>query len=276
MRNKRLDYVDAAKALAIILVVFGHTTSGADDIKHLIYSFHVPVFFILYGFVVKLPPSPPPFKETVAKCFKRYLFPYFWMMVLCGGLNLEKAADYLNARQSILTRYEPFASWFLPCFFLSVLIYALIVRAGCRLFSGRRTLLFVAGASLLFLALGLRLNATRVWNAWFYYNEAFVGVGLIGIGLLFRKGWDALNADALPAAAAFGLSLVFAGILGYAAFSNGFVAMVLGQYGNRGLFLLSSVSGTLCLLLLSKSIHFKVHNTPPLSSLFWERTASSS
>ena len=264
MNSKRLDYIDIAKAFAIILVVFGHTAFDRNDrIIRLIYSFHVPVFFILYGFVVKIPQSSPVFKETAVKSFKRYLVPYFWMMVLCGGFNLEKAADYLNVRQSVLVKYEPMASWFLPCFFLSVIIYALIVKAGCRLHERKKQILFIAGCSMLFLAAGLRLSAKRVQDAWMYYNISFTGVGLIAVGLLLRQAWDAVKAEALAPLQAFGFSLIFAGALAYSAFSNGFSAMVLGSYGNKSLFLISSIAGTGFLLMLSKSILIKKSDTPP-------------
>lgn len=46
----RLSYVDTAKALAIFFVIVGH--SCMDGIlAETLYSFHVQLFFICYGFV---------------------------------------------------------------------------------------------------------------------------------------------------------------------------------------------------------------------------------
>ena len=48
---QRLEYIDAAKGLAICLMVFGH--SGYVGMPHdVIYTFHMPLFFILSGLFV--------------------------------------------------------------------------------------------------------------------------------------------------------------------------------------------------------------------------------
>lgn len=51
---KRLDYIDAAKGIGILLMVLGHIwTDSCAEIVIWLYSFHVPMFFILSGMVVK-------------------------------------------------------------------------------------------------------------------------------------------------------------------------------------------------------------------------------
>ena len=52
--NKRLDYLDVAKGIGILLVILGHCQLGRIGRAHsLIYSFHMPLFFFLSGFVYK-------------------------------------------------------------------------------------------------------------------------------------------------------------------------------------------------------------------------------
>lgn len=46
--GKRIEWVDLAKGIAILAVITGHETSGF--IKFLIFSFHMPIFFILSGY----------------------------------------------------------------------------------------------------------------------------------------------------------------------------------------------------------------------------------
>lgn len=46
--NKRIEWVDMAKAIAIILMIIGHEVNG--NIRTLIFSFHMPLFFILSGY----------------------------------------------------------------------------------------------------------------------------------------------------------------------------------------------------------------------------------
>lgn len=50
---KRIEFVDIAKALAIFLVVFGHMIPPGTPEKTMVYSFHMPLFFLLSGFFMK-------------------------------------------------------------------------------------------------------------------------------------------------------------------------------------------------------------------------------
>lgn len=49
--NKRLDYIDTAKGIGIILVVIYHHLLGAEFINNWISSFHMPLFFMITGYL---------------------------------------------------------------------------------------------------------------------------------------------------------------------------------------------------------------------------------
>ena len=49
MELKRIEYIDIAKGLGIILVVIGHCIDGKTFPGTWISSFHMPLFFILSG-----------------------------------------------------------------------------------------------------------------------------------------------------------------------------------------------------------------------------------
>jgi acyltransferase len=49
----RLTYVDTAKFLAIYFVIISHC-SMSSHIAHFLFSFHVPLFFVLYGYVHRI------------------------------------------------------------------------------------------------------------------------------------------------------------------------------------------------------------------------------
>lgn len=57
MRNLRLQYLDSLKGILIILVVLGHAIQGfladyqLDVLFRVIYSFHMPLFFLISGFL---------------------------------------------------------------------------------------------------------------------------------------------------------------------------------------------------------------------------------
>lgn len=52
-RKNRIEYIDIAKAFAIFCVVLGHTVSSDTFLKTVLYSFHMPVFFMLSGMVMQ-------------------------------------------------------------------------------------------------------------------------------------------------------------------------------------------------------------------------------
>ena len=49
--GKRLDYMDAVKGIGILLVVMGHNLQGIPALTSWIYSFHMPLFFIVTGYL---------------------------------------------------------------------------------------------------------------------------------------------------------------------------------------------------------------------------------
>lgn len=69
--RKRIEYIDLAKAIAILLMVLGHCASLNDIplIRSVIYSFHMPLFFIISGYFFKTLAL----KEGVIKYSRTYL-----------------------------------------------------------------------------------------------------------------------------------------------------------------------------------------------------------
>lgn len=50
--EKRLDWIDCLKGLGIILVVWGHLNLPRA-VEIIIYSFHMPLFFFISGYLFK-------------------------------------------------------------------------------------------------------------------------------------------------------------------------------------------------------------------------------
>lgn len=48
-KNNRLEYIDIAKGIGILLVVFGHSSLVLHIENIWIHSFHMPLFFIITG-----------------------------------------------------------------------------------------------------------------------------------------------------------------------------------------------------------------------------------
>ena len=122
--KKRIDWIDIAKGIAIILVVYGHTTLPVI-ISKAIYSFHMPLFFILSGLLSN------PHKITNVKTFiigkvHTIVIPYFFFLgvdiVYRYFWNLE-----INWYDISFGHIDN-AYWFLQVFFVTVVWNALLVK----------------------------------------------------------------------------------------------------------------------------------------------------
>ncbi|MEG2513713.1 MAG: acyltransferase family protein, partial [Bacteroidaceae bacterium] len=91
-------YITVAKGIGIILVIMGHFTSSLymptyyTELKTWIFSFHMPLFMLLAGFLFQLSISKKEenysIKSFVYKKFRRLMIPYFFISFAIAGLNL--------------------------------------------------------------------------------------------------------------------------------------------------------------------------------------------
>ena len=79
--QQKINWIDNLKAIGILAVILGHITSPFGTF---IFSWHMPLFFILAGFFIKYEMS---IKEFIIKEFKRLMMPYF---VILPFLTLAK------------------------------------------------------------------------------------------------------------------------------------------------------------------------------------------
>ena len=135
--TKRLTWIDVAKAIAIFLVVFGHTMRGGP-VQKIIYSFHVPVFFFISGMTCKTDGI----KKRIRNDIKRIMIPYYCfggisivIFAILGrfaagklGMSIDTSPVksilgllYATDVNSALKFNAPL--WFLPCLFATKLIY---------------------------------------------------------------------------------------------------------------------------------------------------------
>lgn len=136
----RNDTFDAIKALAIWLVILGHCIqyfSGLDywndHAFQFIYSFHMPLFFMISGFFFassfKLMPSKFLIKKAVS-----LLLPCFSWGFIMACLNFEAWSSFLL--DVFTPSHWPF--WFFKGLFLTQLIAYISMRIAMRIGRGGR------------------------------------------------------------------------------------------------------------------------------------------
>lgn len=97
--NNRILWIDCLKGITILLVVIGHNAN--ETISRFIFCFHMPLFFILSGFLF----TPKPHIESLRKSAKRLLLPYACYAVLISSpflLNFLIKQDFVGGGKLIL------------------------------------------------------------------------------------------------------------------------------------------------------------------------------
>jgi len=83
IENNRLREMDIYKAIAIIMVVYGHVTANTAGIYTGFISFvHMPIFYFVSGFFLYKELKKYPEKELIKRKCRRFLVPYFaWSFI---------------------------------------------------------------------------------------------------------------------------------------------------------------------------------------------------
>ena len=132
--SKRIEYLDIAKGIGILLVVLGHNDFEVISVfvQRLIYSFHMPLFFFLCGlFVVpRLSRGPAKFRSSL---WRSVAWPYFlWsavqiIAIWTAGSLVNSPVDDLGGRLVSILWAPPSQFWFLYGLFLFHLTAIVIV-----------------------------------------------------------------------------------------------------------------------------------------------------
>lgn len=95
MVKKRIDWIDIAKGIAIILMVIGHIIPYNNLIVW-IFSFHMPLFIILSGITYKIPKDKENLKINFKKYLKKLFLPYAITLLICTIIRVLKSVDVFS------------------------------------------------------------------------------------------------------------------------------------------------------------------------------------
>jgi len=130
--SKRIEYIDIARGIGILLVVLGHNDFGyiSPFGYKLIYSFHMPLFFFLSGYFLNVSiPFVGFFKKRFSSLLKPYLFTIF--LIYATSVSFEKMSFETAIRRIVKSMYASglyidwVQLWFLPHLFV-VSLYAFL------------------------------------------------------------------------------------------------------------------------------------------------------
>lgn len=262
---KRDPVIDIAKGIVIILMVIGHLHSyfsTGELYKHahkLIYSFHMPFFFLTAGLYFRYKKS---FAPIIFNKFRRLIIPW---MATCFFYSLPKVL--MNPELSTNTKAAIFispyfshgnfeGSWFLPCFFISqLLIFSILTltKGWNFIFNFIVIILALFGMSAKTL---LEPNIYSNFKTFFDIDVACVAIFFIFVGHNFRAIQFKKNL-AILAVLALSFSFLF----------NNPVDMSAGRYENQILFLTGALSGSYLTVYLANIIYLHLSKASIFLSL---------
>ncbi len=291
---QRISWVDNAKALGIIAVFYGHIVEKvfltysflAAGLQYkLIYSFHMPLFFLLSGYLVK-ETQRRKFSIFMKNKFMTRIVPFFFFNILilpCYFLSHQSidVSQFLQGSLQLLAGRPAFnfITWFLTCLFSVEVINYLLYPVLCR----SRTVLCMA--MVLFYVMGWRLSYKvdiinqyiTIPDYWFI-QEALVAYSfylfgnLIAAFPIFHKKMNPyLNVLLLLLTAVCVLATFN---MNYGPFKTyAVVIFAFGGYGSLLLFPFTAIAGSMCIISASRLIpsirlmSFLGRNTLPLMGL---------
>lgn len=122
--NRRIEWIDAVKGIGIMLVVVGHMT-----IPHLaklfIYSFHMPLFFFISGYLHKRNFS----AKWCARKVDALIVPYwaYGIVIMCAMSAIGRWG-WMEMLERMVKGIGVDPLWFLICLFFSEIFGAMIVK----------------------------------------------------------------------------------------------------------------------------------------------------
>jgi len=197
--NMRLHWIDALKGMGIMLVVFAHHSLPVA-LDTYIFSFHMPLFFFISGFLLDFEKYAESGANFAKGRFRSLIVPYFGFALLTclfyflldtafqpEVINIKFfEADALYGVYSILYALGPMISynpplWFLTCLFITELFFYGLAK---KYYSEPKKLLFWLSAAGVIGYLYSEYVPFRLpWNV----DVALSAVVFYGAGNLFRK-----------------------------------------------------------------------------------------
>jgi len=274
--TKRIEYIDIARGIGILLVVLAHNDFAyISGFGHkLIYSFHMPLFFLLSGYFLN---TSIPFIDFIKKRFNALLKPYFFTLFLIyfTSVSFDNMSFETAIRRIVKALYgaghyiDWVQLWFLPHLFV-VSLYAFVFFALVGRWNNRfiRWIALVAtlGISSLFLKNFYPFNLSVFGKQYELFGLPFSLDLVLLSGFFFILGSEIRQAstentyESLPLLISSGLSLI---LLVY--FFEALNDFNTRTYDSYIINTVESLVGILFVLCISRQIELR---TERLASLF--------
>jgi acyltransferase len=251
----RLGWIDYLKAVGIFLVVYGHTMGVLPPLEKWIYSFHMPLFFLVSGFLMKPERLHHGFKTFFTRATKSIMVPYiifslicylFWLVIMRNmGTDAGEVTSVISPLLAILygtassdaIQLIPIVLWFFPCLYIAHFMTYIVFK------SKKIYVSIVLSGVLVVIGLLIPRNIALP----FELEDALVAQAFIMLGFLAKKK---AIVDYIFKHKPYIWAVILLVFGTFIAHLNCRVDMRSSWYGNFGYFFCSSISITLGLAAL--------------------------
>lgn len=187
----RLLFLDVAKLIGIILVIYAHARGSGLEIMY-IYAFHMPLFFVINGMTFKIREGESS-AEFLMRKIKGYIIPFLilsLLLIFCDmwldgikGTTIDWKY-FVNKSVYVYQNPRPYPIWFVLALFFSDIWLYLFIRLSFK----KDYLVFIY--SLLFLALAIIFYKYTPQKLDHSFDTSFVGVFFVTLGYMFYRSWN--------------------------------------------------------------------------------------
>lgn len=252
MKNTRIYWIDIAKGLGIIFVILGHITYNSDLAKEL-YTFHMPLFFFLSGYVFEVEKYDNNINFITHKV-KTLLLPYFSLCIITiVYLNYMYPGNFTKYLQILIQTNVTTTLWFLPCLFFSELVFFYLIKIL------RNDLYRIGKIVLLLTILGLLYYRFIDVSLLFKLDTCLIAIFFIFLGYLLKK-IKFMSSNKYRYKKFFIICIcinILTGFIPYKMFNLG-LNMNRHYYGIEPLCFLAAISGIFIVIIVSSKIYSNI------------------
>ena len=255
-KKTRIAWIDILRGFMMLFVIYGHTTDNGLVLTY-IYSFHMPIYFVISGMTFRFNKVWDTAQYTWNK-FVGLMIPYFLLNLYVAPLRLWMEDLQVTNDQSLTDLFlgvlysnadcglkmSSNTTWFIPCLFLTTMMFFFLRK----MFSRDRDLIWAVVVVTVAFAL---LGQARGTGGFWHWKSAVMALVFYLAGYLFMEHvsevqewveklrWKLLVPIVVLAFAGYWLSKI-----------NGYVSMIHNQYENLILYYASALASCAAVILI--------------------------
>ena len=247
-RAERIEWIDEAKGIGIVLVMLGHCYLHWK-FCFWFYAFHMPLFFTLSGYTFS---GKGKFADYLKKKARTLLVPYIFFVIITmccnGALAVTHGNEYhvFETLKLYIVQNRYTLLWFIPCLFLANLLMYVLQSFQYKRKTNRFWLIVGCIGALVFGIYRVIIGKDLPWNA----DLAILAMAFMSLGKWCREQKIIEKVRLMRYSLAICIIITFCvSAVNYIYFDR--VDLNSDAFGNPILFMTAALTGTLAVVLIS-------------------------